>query len=189
MTGDISTIDLNEKKIRSIVLLILVGYIVTFYPSYKDLTSLTVSSLAIVSSLYIGVIPVHGTNDIFFNFNGITPLIVSPECSGLTVITVFTAIVWLVPGISIKRRIYALLLIPVLFAVNVLRLLMAVIIGDKINVNALSIYHGTLGQLFIFVAMISCFVIFMALNRKDTTLSYVKDAKLGHTEDKKLTQI
>lgn len=182
MTKDISTIGFNEKKIRSIVLLMLAGYIIASYPNYETLTSLTVASLAMVSSLYIGVIPIHESNSIFFNFNGITPLIVSPECSGLTVITVFTAIVWLVPCVSIKRRTYALLLIPVLFAINVSRLLIAVIIGDKFSVDALSVYHGTLGQLFIFVTMIMCFAIFMKLGRSE-------DAKLSYTKDTKLVQI
>src|SRR4030065_999687 len=120
----------KETIFRLLVIFILTSLLVYFYPEYDLLTNITVKVLAIISSLYIGVIPSYYENNIFYNFGNITPIIVSPECSGLFIIFVFLFVVWLVPNTTIKTRLYAFLLIPILFFSNVLRLFVAVVLGD-----------------------------------------------------------
>lgn len=151
---------------RVLILLILVSLLAYFYPKYDILTNLTIEILVVMSSLYFGIMPSYYENIIFYNFGNITPIIVSPECSGLFIIFVFLFVVWLVPNVSIKNRLYAFMLIPILFFGNILRLFIAIIIGDKFNTDALQIYHGTIGQLFIFVILISCFIIFTNFNKE-----------------------
>jgi exosortase/archaeosortase family protein len=155
----------KETILRLSIIIFLILLLINFYPEYDLLTNITVKLLAIVSSLYFGFIPIYSKNTIFYNFESITPIVVSPECSGLFVIFVFLFVVWLVPNVSIKNRLYAFGLVPILFFGNILRLFIAIVVGDKFNTDALQIYHGTIGQLFIFIILISCFIMFTNFNK------------------------
>lgn len=157
----------KDLAIRISVIASIVAYMIAFYPGYEGITNTTARLLSVVSSWYLGVVPAYFNDYVIFNFKEITPLKLSPECSGLTVVIIFIIVVWLIPNVRLKNRIYALVFVPILYFANIIRLLMAVIIGDKINVNALSIYHGTVGQLFIFVMLIACFMIFIKFQRSN----------------------
>ncbi len=158
----------KDLAIRTLVIMSTVAYLIAFYPGYESVTNMTAKLLSVVSSWYLGVAPAYFNDYVIFNFKEITPLKLSPECSGLTVITIFIIVVWLIPNVSLRSRIGAFVFIPILYFANIIRLLMAVIIGDKINVNTLSIYHGTVGQLFIFTVLVICFMVFIKLQRGDT---------------------
>ncbi len=158
----------KDLAIRTLVIMSTVAYLIAFYPGYESVTNMTAKLLSVVSSWYLGVAPAYFNDYVIFNFKEITPLKLSPECSGLTVITIFVIVVWLIPNVSLRSRIGAFVFIPILYFANIIRLLMAVIIGDKINVSTLSIYHGTVGQLFIFAMLVVCFMIFIKFQRDDT---------------------
>jgi exosortase/archaeosortase family protein len=156
----------NEKYLRISVVLSLILLILVFYPKYENLTSNTVKTLAIGSSYIIGVIPSYQQNTIFYNFKDIiTPISVSPECSGLLAMFVFLIVVWLVPDVSIKNRILAFILTPIIYFSNILRLLIAVIIGNSFGSDSVVLYHATIGQLFSFIMLIICFIIFINFSK------------------------
>lgn len=155
----------KDLVIRTSIIASTVAYLIAFYPGYENITNTTAKLLSVVSSWYLGVAPAYFSDYVIFNFKEITPLKLSPECSGLTVITIFIIVIWLIQNVSLRSRIEAFIFVPILYFANVIRLLMAVIIGDKINVSALSVYHGTVGQLFIFVVLVTCFMIFISFRR------------------------
>lgn len=158
----------KENIIRGFVLAVMIGIIVYFYPKYDILTNFTVKVVVLLSSLYLGIVPAYYENNIFYNFHGsTTTLTISPECTGLFVILMFLSVVWVVPNVSLKNRIYAFIFAPIIYLSNIIRLLIAVIIGDKMNTDALVLFHGTAGQLFIFLVLIGCFVVFINSNKKD----------------------
>lgn len=157
----------KERILRVSVITTLILLILYFYPKYDILTNLTIKILAISSSLYFGIVPIYYGNTIFLNFGNITPLVVSPECSGIFLIFVFLLVVWFVPNIDIKNRLYAFMLVPIIISSNIIRLLVAIIIGDKFNTDVLRLYHGTIGQLFIFVVLIGCFIIFINYSKEN----------------------
>ncbi len=54
----------------------MIVYVIAFYPGYKHLTNLTAMLLAMTSSLFTGAMPSYYQNYVFFNFHGITSLII-----------------------------------------------------------------------------------------------------------------
>lgn len=155
----------NEIYLRVAVITSISWLIVYFSPKYDYLTNYTTKLLAILSYYIIGVVPGYYQNSIIFNFGVLTPMSVSPECSGLIAILVFLMVIWLVPNASLKSRIYAFALVPIIYFSNIFRLLVAVAIGNKFGVEPVTLYHATIGQLFTFVMLISCFIIFIKFSR------------------------
>ncbi len=154
----------KELWIRILIITILISLIIIFYPKYEILTNITVMMLSILSEFFIGTTPIFYQNNLILNLGSITPIVVSPECSGLFILIIFLLVVWLIPNISIKSRFFSFLLIPILFFSNIIRLLFAVIIGDKFGVESLIFYHATIGQIFIFIIMIYCFILIIKYN-------------------------
>lgn len=163
----------KELWLRMLIITILTSLIIIFYPKYEILTNITVMILSILSGFFIGTTPIFYQNNLILNLDSITPIVVSPECSGLFILIIFLLVIWLVPNISIKSRFFSFLLIPILFFSNIIRLLFAVIIGDKFGVESLIFYHATIGQIFIFVIMVYCFILVVKYNdMNDTQLIY-----------------
>lgn len=161
----------NEAYLRASVILTFILFVIYFYP-YDYLTTYTTRSVAVLSLFFIDVVPSYYQNYIFFNFGTITPVSISPECSGLIAIIVFLFVVWLVPNMSLKNRVYAFALIPVIYFSNIVRILVGIIIANKFGADSLIIYHATMGQIFIFVVLIVCFITFVKFNENtvNTTL-------------------
>ena len=158
---------LKIKKTDCIRLIVLVG-IVTFlilsYPGFEPIPEITAGAAAIVMTIYFGVTPTVYENHIFLDMhNNIYPMTVSPECSGIIVVALFIIVIFLIPDISLKHRFYSFFFAIPLYLANVLRIVSSVIVGDNTNIETLAWYHGTIGQLLIFLAMIVIFAIFLKI--------------------------
>lgn len=158
---------LKMKKadyVRLIVLIGIVAFLILSYPSFEPMPEITAEAAAIVMTIYFGITPIVHENHIFLDMhNMIYPMTVSPECSGVTIVVLFIIVIFLIPGISLKHRLYSFFFIIPLYLANVLRIVSSVIVGDNTNIETLTWYHGTIGQLFIFLAMIVIFAIFLKI--------------------------
>lgn len=158
---------LKIKKTDYIRLMVLIGttiFLILSYPDFEPIPEITAEAAAIVMTIYFGVTPIVYENNIFLDMhNMIYPMTVSPECSGITVVILFIIVIFLIPGISLKHRLYSFFFIIPLYLANVLRIVSSVIIGDNTNMEILAWYHGTVGQLLIFLAMIVTFAIFLKI--------------------------
>ena len=152
----------NTDYIRLIVLIGITAFLILSYPSFEPIPEITAESAAIVMTIYFGITPTVYQNHIFLDMhNMIYPMTVSPECSGITVVALFIIVIFLIPGISLKHRFYSFFFTVPLYLANVLRIVSSVIVGDITNIETLVLYHGTIGQLLIFLAMIVIFAIFL----------------------------
>jgi exosortase/archaeosortase family protein len=169
----------KDSAIKISVILTLIVYLVIFYPNYSYLTDNTVKLLAIASSYFVGVTPVYYQNNIFVNFGTITPIIVSPECSAIIAMAVFLIVVCLVPNVSLKSRVYAFTLVPIIYFTNLFRLLLGIVIGNKFGVNSMILYHATVGQVFTFIVLVTCFIIFVRFNKHHDIASHKTEKSKG----------
>lgn len=158
---------LKIKKADYIRLIVLVGiatFLILSYPDFEPIPNITAKAAAIVMTFYFGVTPVVYENHILLDMHSmIYPMTVSPECSGVTVVALFIIVIFLIPDINIKHRLYSFFFIIPLYLANVLRIVSSVIVGDNTNIETLAWYHGTVGQLFIFLAMIVTFAMFLKI--------------------------
>lgn len=152
----------RDGYIRIMVLISIAMFLILSYPDFEPIPRITAKAAAIIMTLYFGTTPIAHENHIFLDINNmIYPMIVSPECSGITVIALFIIVIFLIPNINLKHRFYSFLLAIPLYFANVLRIVSSVIVGDSTNIEILAWYHGTIGQLLIFLAMIISFAIFL----------------------------
>jgi exosortase/archaeosortase family protein len=158
LQSKLKTCKLNEKYVRTSAIMLIISTIIWFYPRYDMLTSTTVKSVAVLSTYIIGVVPAYSNNTIMYNFGGMT---VSPECSGVIMMFVFLIVVWFIPNLSLITRIGGIILVPILYVTNILRLLIAVEIGNIYGATAVTVFHATIGQLFSFVILVGCFIMFL----------------------------
>jgi exosortase/archaeosortase family protein len=89
----------------------------------------------------------------------------SSECCGLILFAMFFIAVFLVPNFSYKHRLIAVFFIPVIFLGNILRIAFGVIIGYHFSADASIFFHDTFGQMFIFVWVIVCFLLWLKITK------------------------
>lgn len=161
-----------DRAVRCIVIGLVLGIIVIGYPGYEPVPQITAKLTAYILGCFIGAAPaVHG-NIVFLKINNdITALDISPECSALVAMLVFISVMFITPGIKLKHRLYSLLLVPVLYAVNLFRITSETFVGSISNIRIMSIYHVGVGQIVFFSAMILLYIGFLK------AFGYLHDSK------------
>lgn len=155
----------KNNIIRISILALLVIYIIAEYPHYTSIVNLTMLGVVTIMGLYYGVKPAYIDNNLLFKIDdGMHVAHISPECSGVTVMALFLIVIFLVPDVDLRYRFFGLLLLPILFLANTLRIVFDVILSN--NADTLIFLHATAGQLFIFIVMVMCFIIFIKISKK-----------------------
>jgi len=144
-----------DKILTMLFVIIIIITNILYYPSYYILTNLTVYLIAEILTLYLNITPLICCNDIILNVDNVITLInVSPECSGFLFISCSILLIWILPNINLKHRILSLLLIPMIYITNLIRITLSLIIGINTNVEIMIYSHRTIGQIFMLICVI-----------------------------------
>lgn len=133
------------------------------YISYEFLPKLTVAILSNLINLIFGYYPVYTDNTLLLSIkNVITPINISPECSGISLIIISVILVFLLPNIKFKDRLKSIFLIPIIYILNIFRLMLSLIVGIYFN-NAylILLIHDTIGQLIIIIMVITVLICYL----------------------------
>ncbi len=154
----------KDTLIRATVILFISGYFLLTFPNFEPFPQKTAQLAAMLLSLYAGVTPVYHDNHIFVNlYDRISVVNISPECSGVILLSVFALVIFITPLIKLQHRFYALLFLPLILVANVFRIVTGIIIGDYTSLEVLLLYHSSFGQVFIFIVLITSFIWFLKL--------------------------
>lgn len=147
---------------RVTTLLIFALFLVAGYPNYNPLPIITVSILASMLYFVIGVTPLHVGNELILNISdSIVRVNVSTECSGAMLLFIFAILMFIMPGIENKDRYLSLLLLPIVYGLNVIRIFVSAVTGIYTDLNMLVLVHDSIGQVFILVSSVSLYLIYL----------------------------
>lgn len=165
---------LTIKRIIEIFLsVIIILGIYLGYPNYDPLPNLTAYFVSVVLGVFIGTAPVVIGNDVLLHVDGqFMTLSVSPECTGLISMLLFIVVIFITPGINFRHKFYSIAFVPILFAVNLLRIVFEVYIGEIFSISSMVIFHSTVGQIMFFGALILCYIIFLHAFRYNVKVKY-----------------
>jgi exosortase/archaeosortase family protein len=151
-----------DTAYRLTALLLIAVYLATAYPHFSPIPEITAKVTAGAISL-LGYNVTNYKNILIIDF--FNPVKISSECSGVILALAFILTIQLVPHIPIPARLTSLLLIPFVFFGNILRIILAVIIGLKVSAQAMILYHDSLSQVLIFFWAISIYIVWLKLHR------------------------
>ena len=156
------------KKDNVIILTVIVLmclYLLLQYPEYKPLPEITAKGVSYILSPIFGFQPLNYNNIILLNLeNRIITLTVSPECSGILVISIFIFVIFITPKIKLKHKFLSLLFVPLIIFLNIIRIALGVVVGTRMSsTEILLIFHNSLGQVFLFFVLITVYIIFLKI--------------------------
>jgi exosortase/archaeosortase family protein len=153
-----------DKVIRLAVLCLVLGVFIIGYPNYFPIPQVTALLIAKILGCFIGASPIVSQNSVLLSINNeVVSMDVSPECSALIAMLLFIFVMFITPGIKVQHRLYSLLFIPILYAVNLLRIISEVFVGSRFNIETMSIYHAGVGQIVFFSTMILLYIGFLKI--------------------------
>jgi len=130
-------------------------------------TDATIFILSVLMYVFIGVCPVYSGNSIIMYLGDTVSIVdVSAECSGLLAIAIFMGLVIVTP-VELKNKSLSLLFVPVVYAGNVARILMELVIGAYSSVWCMELYHMVVGQVFYGAVLALCYFEFLKLAKSD----------------------
>lgn len=154
----------TDKAIRLAVLCLVLAIFIIGYPNYFPIPQITALLIAKILGCFIGASPIASQNSVLLSINNeIVSMDISPECSALIAMLLFIFVMFITPGIKLQHRLYSLLFIPVLYAVNLFRIVSEVFVGSRLNIEMMSIYHAGVGQVVFFSAMILLYIGFLKI--------------------------
>ena len=68
---------------------------------------------------------------------------------------------FLMPKISLKHRLLSLLALPLIYLVNIARIVLGVMIGSYTNIRMMTFFHDTVGQVFLLIFTVAALVLFL----------------------------
>ena len=154
-----------DIAIRASLILLCVAYLIAGFPSYEPLSKITSNADAFVLNT-IGVHTVNEGRYLVVAFPQVSRIYeLSSECCGLILFAMFFIAVFLVPNFSYKHRLVAVLFLPIIFFGNIVRIALGVLIGYHVSADASVFFHDTFGQIFIFIWVIVCFLLWLKITR------------------------
>ena len=155
----------NSKWLDTIIRIALIvffaGYLISEYPDYKLIASLTGEAVALAVSM-AGLPVTIWNNYMLVEYSGLARVFsLSAECAGVIVLSIFLFPLFITPQIALKNRLIGLLFIPLLFFGNVLRIALDIVAGAYISAQDVVLLHNTLGQVFIFGWAILTFYLYL----------------------------
>lgn len=147
---------------KTIAFLIFLSFVILSYTENDFLSELTTQWVAAVLSYFVGIIPATAGNILFLKMDDhIVPILITFGCTGFMFISVYTLIMFVMPGISLKHRFISLLLLPFIYLSNIARIVVGIMLGVHTNVRLMSLFHDTVGQVFVFIFMAGMLLIFL----------------------------
>lgn len=146
---------------KSIIIVILCFTILTYF-EHKFLSEITSQYVATVLSYFVGIIPATAGNILFLKMNDhIVSILISFECTGLMFISIFILTIFMMPKISLKHRLLSLLLLPLIYLINIARIVIGIILGIYTNIHTMIFFHDTVGQIILLIFTVMALVIFL----------------------------
>jgi exosortase/archaeosortase family protein len=68
---------------------------------------------------------------------------------------------FMLPDITLKHRLISLLLLPMIFLSNIMRIVLGILLGIHTNMHLMVLFHDTLGQVFVLISMVAMLLIFL----------------------------
>lgn len=147
---------------RKVMVLILLCFTILAYFENIVLSESTSRYLATVLSYFVGITPVTEGNILFLRMDDhIFPILISFECTGFMFISIFILIMFLMPKINLKHRLLSLLALPLIYLVNIARIVLGVMIGSYTNIRVMTFFHDTVGQVFLLIFTVAALVLFL----------------------------
>jgi len=141
-----------------IVISAIVGYLFftfpDFYPFPETTAFLTMKMINIFD--YSAVNYKHN-----ILINGYDPIAVSAECSGIIILVAFVLTIQVMPMLTIFQKVTAILISPIIYLGNLIRIFMSLMAGLKGNVSVMMFVHDTVGQIFLFFWAITIYLIWL----------------------------
>lgn len=151
-----------SRYTRKMIILTILSFTILTYFENILFSELTTRYVATVLSFYMGIAPVTAGNVLFLKMDDyIIPILISFGCTGFMFISIFTLVMFMIPGISLKHRFISLLLLPLIYLANIARIVLGVILGIYTNVRMMTFFHDTVGQVFLFIFMVGILIIFL----------------------------
>lgn len=147
---------------RKIIILVILSFTIITYFENIFLSELTSRYVATVLSYFVGIIPATAGNILFLKMNDyIVPILISFGCTGFMFISIYTLVMFIMPGISLKHRFISLLLLPLIYLVNIARIVLGIILGIYTNIRTMIFFHDTVGQVFLLIFTVVTLVMFL----------------------------
>jgi exosortase/archaeosortase family protein len=147
------------------VILLICLYLLLKYPEYKPLPEITAKGVSYILGPFFGFQPLTYNNIILLNLeNRFITLTISPECSGILIISIFIFVIFITPKLKLKHKFLSLLFVPLIILLNIIRIALGVVVGTKMSsTEILLIFHNSFGQVFIFFVLIIVYIIFLKI--------------------------
>lgn len=154
-----------------VIVLGLVGiWAILTYPSFTPLREISV----IVIKFILGLFSIESTyysNYLITEIGGINRIFtISPECAGIYIFIIFLVGCFLFPKARLKDLIISILFIPLIFLLNIIRILISILLAKYLNIELSIFFHNTFGQVFIFVIGIFIYVVWLRIALKSKSL-------------------
>lgn len=154
-----------DRILIVVVLISLASFLLFSYPIYYPLPQITATTSSFILN-NIGIDSAYDNTYVVASFKDYDRIFeLSRECSGIILFSMFLLGIFIVPGFNVKHRLLALLFIPLLFIGNVLRIVLGIVIGYKYSINAAVLFHNSVGQVLMFLIIITCYVIWLKLTK------------------------
>jgi len=154
-----------DIAMRTGLILGCLAYLVIGFPSYEPLPRITSNADAVFLNT-LGVRAVDDGRYLVVSFPQTDCIYeLSSECCGLILFAMYFIAILIVPNFSLKHRFVAILILPLIFLGNIVRIALGIIIGYFFTVDASVFFHDTFGQLLIFMWVIVCFMLWLKLTR------------------------
>jgi exosortase/archaeosortase family protein len=163
-----------DIAIRTSLIVTVVAYLIVGFPSYEPLPKITSNADAFFLNT-IGMQTITEGRFLVVSFPEVNRIYeLSSECCGLLLFAMFLIAVFVVPSFSYKHRLIAVLFLPLIFFGNIFRIALGIIIGYHFSADASVFFHDTFGQIFIFIWVIACFLIWLKI-----TKNFPSEKKVG----------
>lgn len=151
-------------RIAMLTLIAVIG-LVGYRTYYTPLPQITVRIIATIMQYFIGIIPITVNNSILLVIGGqIVSVNISYECVGAYIILLFPFVIFLTPKITLKHRFASLLFLPFLYASNIVRITLGILAGVTTGeIQAMELFHSTVGQVFMFGFLVACYLLFLSM--------------------------
>ena len=156
----------REKTIIGLVVASIAAYALYTYPRFypfPELTSLGVGSLLRFANLEA----VSAGRYLVVTFKNVSqPLAISGECAGIIIMLVYMGVIFISPYFSLTHKFSAMVVIPLILLGNIIRIFIAVLLGHYVSVNTMLAFHNSVGNVFMFVWAIVCYLLWLSMINK-----------------------
>lgn len=151
----------SKDKLIIAILLLITFYGIWYYPGYYPFPQLTSQAVGFVLR-FVGVDAVALGSQMVLNFDNVTRTVaVSADCSGFLIMMVFLLTIFISPGFGRRQKLTAFIVVPIILAGNIMRIFIAIMLGRAYGIDAMLVFHNTVGNVMIFILATLCYFIWL----------------------------